>query len=53
MGALFRLLRFKAKITQTRIATAAGLTQGRVSHITRGKQHGPVPGRLHAGSLTA
>ena len=35
MGELFRLLRFKAKITQTRIATAAGITQGRVSDIVR------------------
>jgi transcriptional regulator with XRE-family HTH domain len=35
MGELFRLLRFKAKITQTRIATATGITQGRVSDIVR------------------
>jgi transcriptional regulator with XRE-family HTH domain len=37
MGELFRLLRFKAKITQTRIGTAVGLSQGRVSNIARGK----------------
>ena len=39
MGELFRLLHFKAGITQTRIATAAELSQGRVSAIIRGKQH--------------
>ena len=37
VGELFRLLRFKAKITQTRIGTAVGLNQGRVSNIARGK----------------
>ena len=39
MGELFRLLRYKARITQTRIATAAVLSQGRVSAIVNGKQH--------------
>ncbi len=39
MGELFRLLHFKAKISQTRIATAAVLSQGRVSAIVNGKQH--------------
>ena len=38
MGELFSLLHHKAGITQTRIATATGLTQGRVSAIIRGKQ---------------
>ena len=38
MGELFSLLHHKAGIAQTRIATAAGLTQGRVSAIIRGKQ---------------
>ena len=38
MGELFRLLHFKARITQTRIATAAVLSQGRVSAIINGKQ---------------
>ena len=39
MGELFRLLHFKAKISQTRVATAAVLSQGRVSAIVNGKQH--------------
>ena len=38
MGELFRLLHFKAKISQTRIATATVLSQGRVSAIVNGKQ---------------
>ena len=38
MGGLFSLLHHNAGITQTRIATATGLTQGRVSAIIRGKQ---------------
>ena len=38
MGELFGLLHHKAGITQTRIATATGLTQGRVSALIRGKQ---------------
>src|SRR5690242_3032346 len=39
MGELFRVLHFKEGITQTRIATAAELSQGRVSYIIRSKQH--------------
>ena len=39
MGELFRLLHFKAKISQTRIATATVLSQGRVNAIVNGKQH--------------
>jgi len=38
MGELFGLLHHKAGLTQTRIATATGLTQGRVSAIIRRKQ---------------
>ena len=38
MGELFRLLCYKADITQTQIATAADLSQGRVSYIFHGKQ---------------
>jgi transcriptional regulator with XRE-family HTH domain len=38
MGELFRLLRSKAGITQTRIATATDMAQGRVSEIARGKR---------------
>lgn len=38
MGELFRLLRSKAAITQTRIATATDMAQGRVSEIARGKR---------------
>lgn len=39
MGELFRVLHFSEGITQTRIATAAGLSQGRVSYIIRSMQH--------------
>lgn len=38
MGELFRLLDDKAGITQTRISTATGLSQGRVSFLVHEKQ---------------
>jgi transcriptional regulator with XRE-family HTH domain len=38
MGELFRLLRHRGKISQQRIATAAGMAQSRVSEIAGGKR---------------
>jgi len=38
MGALFRLLRQYTGLSQTRIATATGIPQGRVSEIIRDKR---------------
>jgi transcriptional regulator with XRE-family HTH domain len=38
MGALFRLLSQYEGLSQTRIATATGIAQGRVSEIVRGKR---------------
>src|ERR1700759_3264168 len=38
MGALFRLLGQYEGMSQTRIATATGIAQGRVSEIVRGKR---------------
>ena len=35
MGELFRILRFTAKVPQTRVATATGMSQGRISNIAR------------------
>jgi transcriptional regulator with XRE-family HTH domain len=38
VGELFRLLRDRGKLSQTRIATAVGLAQGRVSEIARDRR---------------
>lgn len=38
MGTVFRLLGRRAGVSQTQIATATGLAQGRVSEIARGRR---------------
>lgn len=38
IGALFRLLRDKAGLSQIRIGTAVGMSQGRISFLINGKQ---------------